>query len=123
MENKTQNDWKVSFCAEFEPEFRQLPSLVRQELAARVNLLKQIGPTLGRPYIDTLNGSRYNNMKEIRFKADDGVWRVAFAFDPTQCVILLVAGDKAGVSETQFYKKLVKKADQRFEAHLQTLKK
>jgi hypothetical protein len=116
------NAWKVLFCDEFEPEFRKLPVLVRQELVARINLLKQFGPMLGRPYVDTLKGSGHSNMKEIRFNADDGVWRVIFAFDPTQSAILLIAGDKSGTSEAKFYKKLIKKADQRFEAHLQSLK-
>jgi hypothetical protein len=114
-----QNDWKVLFYKAFDQEFNELPPLVRQGLVARVNLLNQFGPTLGRPYIDTLKGSRFDNMKEIRFNANDGVWRVAFAFDPSQWAVLLVAGDKAGVSsETKFYKKLIKEADQRFEAYL-----
>jgi hypothetical protein len=57
-------------------------------------------------------------MKELRFDAADGVWRVAFAFDPKRRAILLVAGDKSGGSEKEFYKKLIKKADGRFERHL-----
>jgi hypothetical protein len=43
-------------------------------------LLEQFGPSLGRPWADTLNGSRHANLKELRFDAADGVWRVAFAF-------------------------------------------
>jgi hypothetical protein len=43
-------------------------------------------------------------MKEIRFNAADGVWRVAFAFDPNRRAILLVAGDKSGIGQRQFYK-------------------
>jgi hypothetical protein len=43
-------------------------------------------------------------MKELRFDASGGVWRVAFAFDPRRRAILLVAGDKSGVSEKRFYK-------------------
>lgn len=77
---------------------------------------------LGRPYVDTLEGSKYPNMKEIRFDADDEVWRVAFAFDPQRQAILLVAGDKAGVAQKRFYKKLIAKADQRFADHLAKLK-
>jgi len=121
MASKMQKTWEISLHKAFEQEFSELPPLVRQGLVARVNLLKQFGPTLGRPYIDTLKGSRFDNMKEIRFNANDGVWRVAFAFDPSQCAILLVAGDKAGVSsEAKFYKKLIKEADQRFEAYLKS---
>jgi len=73
---------------------------------------------LGRPRVDTLNGSRHANMKELRFSAADGEWRVAFAFDPRRKAILLVAGDKSGGSEKRFYRELIKKADERFDAHL-----
>ena len=68
--------------------------------------------------MDTLNDSRYANMKELRFRASGGVWRVAFAFDPRRNAILLVAGDKSGVSEARFYKRLIDKADKRFKEHL-----
>jgi hypothetical protein len=61
-------------------------------------------------------------MKELRFDAADGVWRVAFAFDPQRKAILLVAGDKSGGSEKRFYRTLLHKADDRFDAHLDRLK-
>jgi hypothetical protein len=75
------------------------------------------------PRVDTLKGSRHANMKELRFDADDGVWRVAFAFDPKRKAILLVAGDKSGGSEKRFYRQLMAKADERFDGHLSRLKK
>jgi len=62
-------------------------------------------------------------MKELRFDADDGVWRAAFAFDPTREAIILVAADKSGGSEKKFYKRLIKIADERFDQHLEALKK
>lgn len=62
-------------------------------------------------------------MKELRFDADGGVWRVAFAFDPARKAILLVCGSKSGVSEKRFYKQLIKKADERFDDHLFRLSK
>jgi len=65
-----------------------------------------------------MNGSRHANMKELRFDAADGVWRVAFAFDPQRKAVLLVAGDKSGRSERRFYRELMKKADDRYDAHL-----
>lgn len=91
-------------------------------MLAHAKLLEQFGPTLGRPRVDTLNGSRHPNMKELRFQADGGVWRVAFAFDPQRQAILLVCGDKSGVSERKFYKQLIRKADVRFDQHLSRLK-
>ena len=87
------------------------------EMAAG-RLLEQFGPHLGRPRVDTLNGSRHANMKEMRFSAADGEWRIAFAFDPARNAIVLVAGDKSGGSTKRFYRALIRKADQRFDRHL-----
>ena len=114
--------WEVLFHEEFEPEFDGLPEDVQDELLANANLLEQFGPHLGRPRADTLNGSRHANMKELRFEAADGVWRVAFAFDPDRKAILLVCGDKSGGSEKRFYRRLITKADARFDVHLGRLK-
>ena len=60
-------------------------------------------------------------MKELRLDADDGVWRVAFAFDPKRRAILSVAGDKSGGSEKRFYRRLLRTADGRFDEHLASL--
>jgi len=94
---------------------------VQDELAAALAPLRKFGPSLGRPDVDTLKGSKYANMKELRFKADGGVWRVAFAFNPLRNAILLVAGDKSGVSESKFYKRLIERADSRYKEHLDDL--
>ena len=70
------------------------------------------------PHVDMPNGSRHANMKEMRFHATGGEWRVAFAFDPARHAIVLVAGDKSGMREKRFYRALIRKADERFERHL-----
>ena len=115
--------WKVSFHDEFEAEFDDLDEAVQDEMLAHAKLLEQFGPQLGRPRVDTLNGSRHANMKELRFEVENGVWRVAFAFDPKRQAVLLVAGDKSGGSEKRFYRQLIAKADERFSGHLLRLKK
>lgn len=115
--------WDVRLDGAFDPEFDGQPAAVQDELLAVARLLEQFGPTLGRPRVDTLNGSRHANMKELRFNAAGGVWRVAFALDPKRRDILFVAGDKSGISERRFYKALIKKADERFDAHMARLKK
>ncbi len=114
--------WTVEIGDEFEPEFDGLPEIVRIELLAHTRLLQQFGPHLGRPRVDTLRGSRHANMKELRFSAAGGEWRVAFAFDTKRDAILLVAGDKSGVGERRFYRELLRKADIRFDAHLSRVK-
>lgn len=113
--------WTIRFHDLFEAEFEELDSDVQDELLALMGLLREFGPRLGRPRADTLKGSVHANMKELRFDAAGGVWRVAFAFDPKRQAILLVAGDKSGSNQQRFYRQLIAKADERFDDHLALL--
>jgi hypothetical protein len=113
--------WHVDLHGEFVGEFHALDEEVQDELLAHIKLLEQFGPQLGRPRVDTLNGSKHANMKELRFDAAGGVWRFAFAFDPTRQAIILCGGDKSDVSEKRFYKRLIDKADPRFDTHIATV--
>jgi hypothetical protein len=114
--------WSISLHDDFVPEYAELPEEVQDEILAGMALLKEYGPKLGRPHADTLNDSDHANMKELRFKAADRVWRVTYAFDPMREGILLAAGDKSGVREKRFYKQLIEKSDARYGAHLAKLK-
>lgn len=110
--------WTIKFYTKFEKEFDNLSLEVQDELLAHAMLLEKFGPQLGRPWVDTLKGSKHPNMKELRFRKQNGVWRVAFAYDPKRQAILLVAGNKSGLSEKRFYKELIRKADERFSLYL-----
>ncbi len=122
MEYSHRVRWEVLIGDEFEPEFQALHVDVQNEILALAILLRQFGPQLGRPRVDTLKDSRHANMKELRFEAQGGVWRVAFAFDPKRRAILLIAGDKSGGSEKRFYRELIRRADGRFDAHFGRVK-
>jgi hypothetical protein len=113
--------WVVEFADEFEPEYAALSEPVRKEILAQAMKLERFGPQLGRPSVDTLKGAKHANLKELRFDCDGGVWRLAFAFDTRRKAILLVAGDKSGVSKAKFYRDLIRVADARFTAHLARL--
>jgi hypothetical protein len=113
--------WDVAFHIDFDPEFDGLPPAVQNGILEGARLLERYGPALGRPHVDTLSGSRFANMKELRLRGTTGVWRVAFAFDPERQAILLVAGDKGGVSQRRLYKGLIERADTRFARHLAML--
>lgn len=113
--------WDVDFHSQFVSEFEALDEDVQDELLAHVEVLQVFGPRLGRPRVDTLDGSRHANMKELRFDATDGVWRFAFAFDPMRKAIVLCGGDKSGGSQSRFYRRLIAKADERFDAYLVAL--
>lgn len=114
--------WTVVLHPEFAVELARLSVAVRQELLAQAGVLEQFGPLAKRPRVDTLKGSKHANMKELRFDADGGVWRLALAFDTKRQAILLVAGDKGGMSQAKFYRQLIAVADRRLSAHLAELK-
>jgi hypothetical protein len=116
-------NWEMRFHDEFDPEFESFTQSVQDNLLAAAKAVQLAGPKAGRPHVDTLDGSKHANMKELRFTAHGGreVWRAAFAFDPGRMAILLVAGDKQGMNQKLFYKRLVKIADRRFDSHLKQL--
>ena len=111
--------WAVATTDEFDEWFTdELSDEEREEVTAKVNLLKAFGPRLSRPHADTLDGSSYANMKELRAKTSGSELRVAFAFDPDRQAILLVGGNKSGVGQRAFYAQLISRADGLFAAHL-----
>jgi hypothetical protein len=105
----------VEFHDDFAAEVAGFPETVRLELLATARLIEEFGPTLGRPHVDTLAGSRIPKLKELRFSAGGGIWRIAFAFNRRRVAILLAGGNKSGVSEARFYRNLIARAERRYE--------
>lgn len=92
-----------------------------KQVVAAIEVLREAGPQLGRPLVDTLKASRHKNMKELRpGSSGRSELRIIFAFDPTRSAILLVAGDKAR-NWARWYEKNIPVADALFEVHLRTL--
>jgi hypothetical protein len=121
--NEMDKQWEVIFHEDFALEFRSFSKAIQDALFTLLIKLRQFGPQLGRPDVDTLKGARHPNMKELRFNVADEEWRIAFAFDPKRKAILLVGGSKSGISQKRFYKGLIRVADDRFERHLVTIAK
>jgi hypothetical protein len=111
--------FKVRFHPAFVPEWRALALPLKERVGEVLDYLEDDGPFLGRPDVDTLQGSRHANMKEIRVTLGGEVWRFAFAFDPRQAAIILCGGAKQGMSSGLFYRRLIAKADKRFDEWLQ----
>ncbi len=87
-------------------------------VAAAIDLLEADGPTLGRPLVDSIEGSSIRNLKELRpGSRGRSEIRILFAFDPERRAVLLVAGDKAG-NWTKWYDDNIPLAERRFEAWL-----
>lgn len=79
-----------------------------------IDLLVEIGPTLGRPLADRVRGARHHAMKELRPPtAGSTTVRILFGFDTARQAILLAAGDKSGRWK-QWYEINIPIADQRW---------
>jgi hypothetical protein len=108
--------WDVEFTDQFEHWWDTLSVEEQDSIDAAVDVLQQNGPSLGRPAVDTIVGSRHANMKELRA----GTIRVLFAFDPTRTAILLIGGDKRDRWQA-FYAEMIPIADALFDEHLKDL--
>jgi len=108
--------WAVEYTDEFGQWWDTLSSEEQQGIDAAVGLLEQRGPGLGRPLVDTMEGSRHPNMKELRV----GTMRILFAFDPRRTALLLIGGDKRGHWQ-EFYERAIPLADRLFDVHLAEL--
>lgn len=112
--------WKIIISEEFESWFNELPQKHKIAIATDLEVLRDLGPTLGRPYVDQIKGSKFNNLKELRTKVTGHVYRSLFAFDPERHAVILSGGDKKGKNQEKFYKRLIAQAEIVFEAHLKT---
>jgi hypothetical protein len=112
-------EWDVQFDEDFLLWFNGLVEPLQDEILAHANVLRERGPQLGRPYVDTVEDSDFTNMKELRVQFRGDPWRILFAFDPNRAAILLVGGNKRG--NKRWYKKHLPIADERFKRHLERL--
>ena len=115
--------WEVELHAEVDKWFERLcvddpecADLVEQA----IDVLVEVGPTLGRPLVDRITGSKYHNLKELRPASTGSTEiRILFIFDPHRRAILLVAGDKSG-DWRGWYDSNIPLAEWRYAEHLAT---
>lgn len=113
--------WSVEYAEEFELWWETLDESAQDAIDRCIYLLEQFGPSLTRPYVDRVKGSRHANMKELRIQHRGAPLRTLFAFDPNRTAILLIGGDKT--SDGGFYVRMVPLADDIYDQHLAALKK
>jgi hypothetical protein len=114
-------EWSVEFTEEFEGWWNDLSEAAQEDVAAVVGVLEKKGPGLRRPRVGTIATSRHANMKELVIQHAGRPYRILFAFDPRQCALLLIGGNKAG--NPRWYEKFVPLADGIYDRHLAELKK
>ena len=111
--------WNIEATDEFNQWFAALSAAERISVARKVDLLEEVGPLLGRPDVDTIKGSRFPNMKELRIQHRGKPYRVLFVFDPRQTGILLVGGRKG---PKHWYRAHIALADEIYATYLKELK-
>ena len=114
--------WEVEFTDEFGEWFEdELTPAQQDSMAAAVQVLAVVGPSLGRPQVDTIKGSKHDHMKELRVQSGGEPFRCFFAFDPRRTAILLIGGNKSG--DKRFYEKMIPLADQLYDDYIKEIRK
>ncbi|MFT4164866.1 MAG: type II toxin-antitoxin system RelE/ParE family toxin [Microlunatus sp.] len=110
--------WTVILLDEVVEWVESADEMTQHLVAAALDLLGAEGPTLGRPLVDRIKGSRLHNLKELRpGSSGRSEVRMLFAFDPRRQAVVLVAGDKAG-NWDRWYRTNIPIAERRFEQHV-----
>jgi hypothetical protein len=110
--------WEVEGTDEFQTWFSGLTPFERISVAAKIELLIEKGPSLGRPHADTLQGSKIANLKEFIIQHCGDPYRVIFVFDPRRTAILLLGGQKA---DKKWYKTAIPQAEKIYDQYLKEL--
>ncbi|MFP5235801.1 MAG: type II toxin-antitoxin system RelE/ParE family toxin [Acidobacteriota bacterium] len=111
--------WQVEVSDEFVEWYRNLLHEEQKSVTKAVDSLEQTGPALGRPLVDTLKGSKFPNMKELRVQHHGRPLRVLFAFDPRRSAYLILGGDKTG--DALWYVDAIRRADAIYARHLEEI--
>jgi hypothetical protein len=111
--------WEIGWTDEFGEWVvsDQVDEPAREDIRACLVVLREVGPSLGRPLSDTVKGSRHPNMKELRVQSNGRPIRIFYAFDPARKAILLIGGNKQG--KKRFYDVYVPIADRLFNKYLE----
>ena len=119
LTNPSQRSRQVVMTCEFQRWSETLDAERRTKVNAAINLTAKRGPTLGRPHIDVIHGSRIHKLKEAR--VDRGV-RLLLAFDSNRNLVMLVGGDKTG-KWNRWYPKNIELAERLYADHERSIGK
>jgi len=111
--------WTVEVSDEFIEWYDALTDDERESVNAGVDKLEVYGPELRRPYADTVKGSVYANMKELRIQHRGSPYRVLYAFDPRRNAYVILGGDKTG--DELWYERNIPKAEAIYARHLREI--
>ncbi|EMY67770.1 type II toxin-antitoxin system RelE/ParE family toxin [Leptospira vanthielii] len=98
--------WEIESTKEFDLWLLKLDLNTKEEILAHFYLLRQKGPLLGRPFADSIQGSKIQNLKELRIQIKLKVIRIFFVFTEGRIGLLLTGGDKRG-KDKRFYEEMI----------------
>jgi hypothetical protein len=113
--------WEVEYTDEFEQWWKTLNKEEQVSVAASVGLLEELGINLRHPHSSDINGSKHNQMRELRVQHKGDPYRILYAFDPRRAAILLIGGNKTG--DGRWYETFIPIADRLYDEHLVQLEK
>lgn len=113
--------WNIEITDDYLKWFETLDVGQQEAIRTDIEILEKMGPSLGRPYVDSIKGSKHSNMKELRTMHARRHIRSFFAFDPRRTAILLIGGDKTG--DKAFYDRMIPLADRLFDQYLKEIRK
>lgn len=108
--------WPIEGTDEFADWFAGLDRSDKVRVEAAIEALEELGPGLGRPWADSLEGTE---LKELSPRG--GHIRILFRFDPRRTGILLLGGDKDQEWQA-WYRGNVPKAERLYEVYLDELR-
>ncbi len=113
--------WTILTTKRFEEWFDEQKDDLQERVLAVMGRLQFWGPGLSRPFADTVKGSRFANMKELRVQHQGKPIRAFYIFDYRRNAVLLCAGDKS--KSKHFYESMITVADKEFLAWLKAQEK
>jgi len=100
-----------NYTQEYEDWFTSQEEENQIVITAKVKVLMEFGSSLGRPHADTIKGSKYKKLKELRFTNKKHLFRILYIFDEIRECWLLIGGNKKGKNADTFYQNLIKQAE------------
>ncbi len=115
--------WEVEVTNEFVQWYDGLSEREQDDVGAVIDLLALEGVRLSRPQSASIAGAHNSHMRELIVQSGGRPIRVFYAFDPRQTAIMLIGGDKTGVSDRVFYARYIRIADNLYDEYIAELER
>ena len=112
--------WEVEHTDEFLEWWADLTEAEQNDITAIVELLEEKGVNLRYPHTSSVEGSKYDHMRELRIQSGGDPIRIFYAFDSRRTAILLVAGNKTG--NDRFYQQFTPIADKLYDIYIDEIR-